>query len=219
MTADQCIIFDLDGTLLKVSHRTCQIYEDLLEEHGYSPLPRERYWQLKRSRASLHDILHESGADDLEQTFAQEYLQRVEERRYLSLDTVVPEVVPILGALEGYVRRVLVTLRRRRENLTWQLGQVGLTAQFDDVLSAPSGKEGWQTKMSLIQSLDVQPSHALIVGDTEADVLAGAHLNLPTCAVTYGIRSEEFLQQLRPTYLVNHPLDLIRVILSHIAGG
>jgi phosphoglycolate phosphatase len=41
-----------------------------------------------------------------------------------------------------------------------------------------------------------------MVGDTEADIMAGQTHGIPTVAVTCGIRSSSDLQSFRPTHLV-----------------
>jgi len=57
-----------------------------------------------------------------------------------------------------------------------------------------------------------------MIGDTEADVLAGKAMSIPTIAVTCGIRSYNYLQKLQPTRIhtdllsaVHHFVDFERI--------
>jgi phosphoglycolate phosphatase-like HAD superfamily hydrolase len=121
----------------------------------------------------------------------------------------------VLGAFRARGRLALVTLRRSPENLSWQLDRLGLTPYFDRVVSGPGGADGWRTKQTLIESLGREWGTPMVVGDTEADVLAGQALGLPTCAVAFGIRSEEYLGSLRPTHLVRSPEALLPLARAH----
>jgi phosphoglycolate phosphatase len=43
---------------------------------------------------------------------------------------------------------------------------------------------------------------AYMVGDTEADIMAGQALGIDTMALTCGIRSSNYLQDFRPTHMM-----------------
>jgi len=47
-----------------------------------------------------------------------------------------------------------------------------------------------------------------MVGDTEMDILCAKNAGTASCAVTFGYRSLEELQQLNPDYLVNNYKEL-----------
>ena len=57
---------------------------------------------------------------------------------------------------------------------------------------------------------------AWMIGDTEADVLAGQSLGVPTIALTCGIRSRSYLQQLEPTRIHTDLLSATRYLMNWI---
>jgi phosphoglycolate phosphatase-like HAD superfamily hydrolase len=57
---------------------------------------------------------------------------------------------------------------------------------------------------------------AWMVGDTEADVLAGQQLGIPTIALTCGIRSRSYLQRLEPTRIHADLLSATRYLMNWI---
>jgi len=92
----------------------------------------------------------------------------------------------------------------------------GITALFDrlqgsdgiafkpapDVIHSVLENEGWQAE------------NTLMVGDTDADVLAGKAAGVATCAVTYGALSADELLAHQPDFII----DSITA-LPDIAGG
>jgi len=53
----------------------------------------------------------------------------------------------------------------------------------------------------------------LMVGDSEKDIIAGKAAGMITCAVTYGMRSEESLIKQQPDYIFSSFSELT----SHLA--
>jgi phosphoglycolate phosphatase-like HAD superfamily hydrolase len=190
-----------------------------MNEHGYPMLAPERYWEMRRARMPLRAILEETGAAEFAETFAKEHYDRIEDRRYLEIDEVIPHMRSVLDVLKSQGRLALATLRRSAENLHWQLERLGLRSYFDRILSQPGGADAWNTKQQMIASLGEIWGCRLVIGDTEADILAGGALGLPTCAVTYGIRNETYLRQLGPTYVIQSPDELLPLIGAHGNGG
>jgi phosphoglycolate phosphatase-like HAD superfamily hydrolase len=73
--------------------------------------------------------------------------------------------------------------------------------------------QGWQPGLRLkpapdavvaaLAALRCPPLHALMVGDTPADIMAGKAAGVRTCAVTYGCGTPQELQHCEPTYLID----------------
>jgi phosphoglycolate phosphatase len=55
---------------------------------------------------------------------------------------------------------------------------------------------------------------AWVIGDTEADILAGQAFNIPTIALTCGIRSPQKLKQFHPDSIQENLLDAARYLLK-----
>jgi phosphoglycolate phosphatase-like HAD superfamily hydrolase len=54
----------------------------------------------------------------------------------------------------------------------------------------------------------------LIIGDTEADIIAGKQLGLRTFAVTSGIRNAAFLKAIEPDYVIDRVGMVVDRVLS-----
>ena len=54
---------------------------------------------------------------------------------------------------------------------------------------------------------------AIMVGDTDVDVIAGKNAGILTCAVTYGIGSKEKLKKTKPNYFIDNIVKLQKIII------
>jgi phosphoglycolate phosphatase-like HAD superfamily hydrolase len=92
---------------------------------------------------------------------------------------------------------VLVTQRHNPDNLRQQLEDLQIDSYFSAVLTPYP-----DTKQLSIQNYGFHPEDCM-VGDTEEDILTARELSLSSVAVTWGLRSKEYLQKFNPTYLVD----------------
>jgi phosphoglycolate phosphatase len=194
------IYFDLDGTLLDVTSRHYSVYVGIRRGWRIRPLSRAKYWSLKREATAPEEILSRSGAVHRGAEFSQSFVDRIERREYLEKDTLFPNALQMLQGLACRHGLILATLRRSRPGLLWQLGRLQLLPLFQLVLNEPNDR-GWVAKAKLIARH--HPAEAgCLVGDTEADVLAARSLRLASCAVTWGLRSRRYLEQMQPDLVV-----------------
>ena len=64
----------------------------------------------------------------------------------------------------------------------------------------------------ICKEIDVKPEETLIIGDTELDILCGKSANALTCAVTYGYRTKENLEENKPDYIISELYELKDII-------
>jgi phosphoglycolate phosphatase-like HAD superfamily hydrolase len=65
--------------------------------------------------------------------------------------------------------------------------------------------------IAALTALKCLPEHALMVGDTPADILAGKAAGVRTCAVTYGFGDPDELRLCEPTYMVTSFAGLVAI--------
>jgi len=212
------IFFDLDGTLIDTSERHYRIYKDILYFYDAPDvLTKEEFWKLKRNGRKTTELLPETSKEFIQQ-FSDEWLRRIESRRYLRLDKPLPECPDTLLILKDVADLILVTLRNNEENLLWELDNFGLTKYFRKILVGSPLKIN--AKIPMITNYFKEHSKKgkfIIVGDTEVDIYAGKEFRILTVAVTYGIRSKEFLEKLDADFYLDNIANLPKV-LEKIGG-
>ncbi len=198
------IYLDLDGTILDIAARYYRIHCDVCELVGATPLAAADYWEIKRGRRDV-DALPGYLPEHLIASYHQERINRIEAPEYLTYDRLLPGAQPALTSLATRDRLVLVTLRRNPAAVHQQLRDLAIDFVFDQIIVGHAADEEphWRAKARLIER-DNQCGRlpAVVVGDTEADVLAGRSLGLATIAVLSGIRNRELLEALQPNRLL-----------------
>jgi phosphoglycolate phosphatase len=187
--------------------RTTQI--DILQ--AFSVLTKAQFWQMKQNRIPDRDIAAQSGLIETQIDF---FLNRVVEivnrADLLQQDKIQPGVSWALGLLKSQgTKLILVTLRDRDEAIGI-LEQHGLRQLFTGIYGTSNSQAAYQNyseiKTQLLeramrehQITAKNLDHSWMIGDTEADVLAGQATGIATIALTCGIRSLHQLSQLQPT--------------------
>jgi phosphoglycolate phosphatase len=186
---------------------------DVIVQLQLTVLTKAQFWQMKQNRIPDRQIAGESGLSGEQIDF---FLQRVVEIvncvDLLQQDKIQPGVTWALGLLKSQgTKLILVTLRDRDEAIGI-LEQHGLRKLFTGIYGTANSQAAYQNyseiKTQLLEQAmrehQVKPKnleHSWMIGDTEADVLAGQAMGISTIALTCGIRSHQQLTQLQPTLI------------------
>jgi phosphoglycolate phosphatase len=199
------LVFDLDGTLLDVSARHHTVYSKLCASFDANALDRATYWRLKRLRAGWPQILAASGiAPDRFDAFEAEFNAQIELPENLGFDVLFPAAVPLLTKVAAHHVCVLVAMRASAPTIRAELGVLSLRPFFEATETAASlGEPAFKVRAGLIRRMVPAGTPAIVIGDTEADVMAASALGYPSIAVCSGFREREILEQQEPTYLVD----------------
>ncbi|WP_309732928.1 HAD family hydrolase [Chamaesiphon sp. OTE_75_metabat_556] len=216
------IFCDFDGPIVDVSDRyystyhlalldTGRFYSDLSPQPQLNILTKAQFWQMKQNRIPDREIARQSG---LGATHIDFFLERVVEIvngvELLKQDKIQPGVTWALGLLRSQgCKLILVTLRDRHEAIE-MLKQHQLFQLFTSIYGTDNTRDAYQNyaevKTKLLEQAmrDYQVTSAdasWMIGDTEADILAGRAMGISTIGLTCGIRSEQQLRQLQPTLI------------------
>ncbi|HUZ71055.1 MAG TPA: HAD family hydrolase [Candidatus Saccharimonadales bacterium] len=204
-TPPTTLVFDLDGTLLDVSARHHTVYTTICASFDANALDRATYWRLKRLRAGWPQILAASGiAPDRFDAFEAEFNAQIELPENLGFDVLFPAALPLLTKVAAHHICVLVAMRASAPTLRAELGVLSLRPFFEATETAASlGEPAFKVRAGLIRKMVPAGTPAIVIGDTEADVMAASALGYPSIAVCSGFREREILEQQEPTYLVD----------------
>jgi phosphoglycolate phosphatase-like HAD superfamily hydrolase len=207
------IFFDLDGPILDVSRKYYQVYKDIVLELGGNPLDFSTYWERKRKKLPDSETLDLSG---LSQAKLEDFLvtrkHRIETPSYWQFDRVWKELLlfTTTSTLRGQV--CLVTFRNDRVALMEELSSFGILDWFEEVITMPgdaaSGDRS-SVKADAVYQRYGEVERGVFIGDTETDIRAGKKLGLTTVAVTYGIRTSNYLQKEKPDFIFDLPSNFV----------
>ncbi|MEO0538135.1 MAG: HAD family hydrolase [Cyanobacteria bacterium P01_A01_bin.123] len=222
LTPGSTIFCDFDGPLVDVSDRYYSTYQQALTalatDHiaqglriHLRRLSKVEFWRMKQNRMGDRMIAQWSGLEGQQiDAFLDRVQQIVNQPSLLHQDCLQPHVKQAIQGLKVQgVRIVLVTLRQqdqvleilRAHHLDHAISCVyGATERDAAYCNHADHKTALlQTAISAQQSDGFITHNAWMIGDTEADILAGQSLGIPTLALTCGIRSETYLKRYGPT--------------------
>ncbi|NJR65102.1 MAG: HAD family hydrolase [Leptolyngbyaceae cyanobacterium CRU_2_3] len=238
------IFCDFDGPIVDVSDRYYHTYQlGLAEtEEAYDErdiplrltrLTKQQFWQMKQERTPDREIAMRSGLQSEQiDTFLERVGEIVNQPHLLHQDQLQPGVRWALALLHAQgVRLVLVTLRCQTQ-ATQILKAYGLESLFSQIWGTQDRHAAYenlaQRKTQLLASAiaacaqeakgTAQPFSAWMIGDTEADILAGQAVGIPAIALTCGIRSQAYLQKFQPTRIHTDLLSASHYLVSQMPG-
>lgn len=204
---------DLDGVILDPMSRLYHLYSHLIKQFGGRPIEKLRYCEKKRNKVGNSMILQESKLpSSMVKEYEKQFMALVETPQFLCYDSLINGSNVVLSSLRDFGKCCLVTVRRNRETLMSELERFRLGSHFEVVLSQ-GGTRPVEIKKALIRRYGYNEKTALIVGDTETEILTGRELGIATVAVTSGLRSREFLARYSPDMLINSVAELPAVLL------
>lgn len=206
----ELIIFDLDGTLvnsipdltdaLNYAARTNNV-NDFEEDYvlqlvgGGISLLIEKAFKIKKSDANFKSFL-----DD----FMFYYKEHSNDRSYLYED--------VLEILEHLKTKKLAILSNKRDELTKQvIENFNIYNNFSLVMGAMDNiakKPSAEPINIILEKLNIKAENAVLVGDSEPDIMCAKNAGIKSIAVTYGYRNKEQLSKLNPDFIIDNIMQL-----------
>ena len=205
------IIFDLDGTLI-------DSLEDITRAVNHATRP---YGIAEKSIAEMGDLLGTGISILIDRVLGdrRNELKEVVLERFMDYysghlverTTVYPGVKDLLENLDRY-KKAVVTNKREQFAKT-MLNELGIACYFDSILGSDSVGAKKPSPVPLLHLLDLfklDPSEAVMVGDSEIDIAAGKGAGVKTVGVTYGYRQRGAL--IDADFIIDDIRDLPEVI-------
>ncbi len=212
------VFFDIDGTIIDHRQRIYDPYVRYAHTHGFSAFDKTVYLQKKREGASEKSVAA--------QTFPSEYIEPyiiwkrsvIEKPRILSTDTLVPGIDTAVTTLAQHHTLIALSARQSKKRLIDQLKHLRIFKKFADIICIPDATSQIDGKTASLRNYllkhHVRAGDAVIVGDTEADMIAGTQSSVRTIGVSWGIRSASFLASHGAHAVLDNPSQLPRYFVS-----
>ena len=122
-----------------------------------------------------------------------------------------------LDVLEYYKSKKLAILSNKIDYLTKQVAiDFKIDRYFDIILGATDGlpkKPSGEPILHILNELNILPTEAIMVGDSEPDIISAKNAGIKTVALTCGYRSKEQLEKLDPDFIIDDIIDLKSIIM------
>jgi len=212
MTKFDLIIFDFDGVLRPISFERLRHAYDMAI-HSIGKDPRDFYCGTEGFRGWFNHDWHKTE----ENIFGAPYEPRPE------FDAVFHQHFDPSTELFPWVPQVLEELSSRTglailsssniESVVAELGS--LRGFFQEVVGGNMVvklKPNPEGIFRILKQLRIPAEKAIMIGDADADILAGKAAGVKTAAILWGIGEEEELRQLSPDFVLSNPNEIIGIL-------
>jgi phosphoglycolate phosphatase len=187
------VVFDLDGTLIDTAPDLIRSTNHILESHGYPPVmdgfirPVISFGTREMLRAGIKahgENPEEARLDALFHQLLDHYAANiaVESQPF-------PALTDVLTALRNQGARLAVCTNKREDMTHILLKELQLADYFDAITGRdtfPVHKPDPEHLFGAIRLAGGDPANAVMVGDSETDVLAAKAAAVPVIGVTFG---------------------------------
>jgi pyrophosphatase PpaX len=212
-------LFDLDGTIIDsgkdIVASVRQVLGQLFPDRE-QPADEDILVLVGQPLESIVRALEGSVDDESARRFADTYRAYYAEH-FDDNTRVYPGIRELLATLRGAGVKLALVTTKHQAQAEFTLAGTDLAGAFDYVhgwLEGRKHKPDPEPVLVALQSLDIQPGAAIMVGDSELDIQAARAAGVDTCAVTYGFRPAWFLASFHPDYLVARPADVTAIVIS-----
>jgi phosphoglycolate phosphatase len=230
------VFCDFDGPIMDVSDRYYQTYRRAIAHvqrvsanGSIRPLSKAQFWELKQNRAPDLEIALRSGMARSHLKIFTDYIRTiVNHPDLLAYDQLQVGVRWALMLLRAQGARVVLVTLRQADQVLAILQQENLLDLFSDVWGSEDAMAAYHNQAKhkevlLRQAMEAArktcevPFKACMIGDTEADILAGQALGIETIALTCGVRSQGYLEDYHPSCIQTSLLAAVQKIVSEQA--
>ncbi len=205
------LLFDLDGTLINTNELIIASFLHTLEQ--YKPGKYTRQHAIEFIGPPLIDSFLKVDAEK-----AEEMIQTYRAFNHEKHDELVEEYEGVYETIEqlhqkGYKLAVVTTKIKKTALMGLEL--TGLKKFFDvvigldDVTKAKPDPEPLEKALALLGS---SKKNAMMIGDSEYDVLAGKNLGIPTAIVGWSIKGEEKVRAYKADHILTNMRDLLHIV-------
>jgi phosphoglycolate phosphatase len=219
----QCLLFDLDGTLVDSRIDLTNSINLMLAELGRDRLPDSSVISFvgEGARLLVERALRstqEKPPQSWEIDRALEAFRRHYGEHLLDRTTIYPEVEETLESLASIPKAVVTN--KPYEFTVALLDGIGLRSHFDIILGGDSLPERKPSPLMLLEAArrcSAAPSMSLMIGDTRVDIAAGKAAGMETCGYVSGFRGRTELAEAGADYLIERFSELM--FLVGLSGG
>lgn len=212
----KAVIFDLDGTLLDTLEDLADSVNHVLKEAGYPSRTIEEVRAFvgngirKLIERSVPEGTSVDSIDIIHKNFIAYYGKHCMEKT-----KPYDSIMEMLHTLQNAGCKVAVV-----SNKADYAVQILCDKYFNHIFDAALGEQTGTPKkpapdavFKVLNTLNVSPSEAVYVGDSDVDILTARNSNMDEIIVTWGFRDEAFLKEQGAKVLISNPSELINLIL------
>ena len=216
-TPIHAIIFDLDGTLLNTITDIANCANTVLARWALPTHAVSRYAELVGDGLAnlARKVLPSEHVGDAAVTrFIDEYRVHYQDR-WNETSTWYPGVPELLHELSRRAIPMAILSNKRDDFTKVCVSSFFPNVQFQLVRGEQAGvpiKPNPQSALEIAESLKVNPTNCLFVGDSEIDIETGIRAGMTSVGVLWGFRPRSILEEAGASVLVSEPHEVLGLL-------
>lgn len=206
------VLFDLDGTILDTNELIIASFLHALEGQTPEPVTREHIVP-NMGRPLVEQMAFFSGRTEVADLV--DVYRKFNVSKHDELVREFPHVRETMEALHRQGIRMGVVTSKIRLTTLMGLKLFRLDGLVDTIVTVEDVKEPKPNPEGVLKALDElggTPDTALMVGDSQYDILAAQRAGAKAAGVAWSLKGEEFLRGYKPDYMLCDMRDLLRIV-------
>jgi pyrophosphatase PpaX len=207
----KAVLFDIDGTLLNTKELIYQAFEHSLKTHGHKVVNRNvMSGSIGKSLEDCYlDFAPNGDIKLLSKTHNEFQLKNPD------LAVPFPETLKSLETLKGLDFKMAGITNRWKSSGSLSVKLTGIDKYLKFVLfrdDVKKHKPDPEPVFKALEKLKCKPENAVMVGDSEVDILCGRNAGVKTVGVTFGFIGEK-IRNFEPDFLVDNLSELPEILI------
>lgn len=204
------ILFDIDGTLLDTKEFIFRATEHTLQNYGLQIPDRKEI----AKHVGIHFdrfYVNLTGLEDVDHLKA---AHGEFQRNNLHLSELYPGTRQILDKLKKLQFKIGAVTSRKRDTVLSTLERAAIVEFFDCIITTDdiqNLKPDPEPILKALELLGSKPEHAMVVGDSDVDVIAGKAAGTKTIRALYGFHQEN-LENPKPDFVIEDIVGLLEIL-------
>lgn len=207
----KAVLFDLDGTLINTNDLILKSFKHTFKTIlDLEPTEEEITMNYGRPLQEIFKSYDENRIEEMINCYRKINLELHDDecKEFADVDLML-QTLKNKGIKIGIVTSKKSDMAERGAKL------MGIFKYFDTFITPEvtiKHKPEGEPVLKACENLGVSPSEALMVGDSPYDILAGKNAGAKTCGVKYTALPIEKLQESKPDFYVDKPLEILELV-------
>ena len=207
----QCLVFDVDGTLIDNTIAIIRLFQDIVKKYLGKEMSDQEVLSLWGPPGDeIFKSVFTSDVFDLAwEEFLQNYREAHSTTGFFTKDQ--------LSDIKNNIPYITIFTGKSRHTMAITLEKLGIIDIFDLILTGSDvthSKPYPDALYQIISTLHLNKNEILFIGDSHLDIIAGKAAGIKTAAALWGAVETQKLLESEPDYTFETPQEFIDFILS-----